>query len=366
MRILYDHQVFSLQNAGGISRYHFELASRLSHYSDVEVDTYLGLNQTVYPFEASWSPRSRTLGWNTRIQPGIPRYALNELLTGARSLFGGKWDIYHPTLYRRMPSVRCRRVVVTHHDCIHEYFPENFDDVQHVLDAKRKLYAAADFIICVSESSRNDLLHFYGVERNRTSVIYHGVTNLVRNTHVSSRFIARLNRPYLLYVGSRVSYKNFGGLLKAYASGGFSEDYDLVVAGGGNFSASEESEIAQLGLTRFVIHSGVVSESELADAYAEARLFVYPSLYEGFGFPPLEAMRLGCPVLAARCSSIPEVCGSAAIYFDPATPGDLEKVMRNALNNSHLPDQVKQGIETASRYSWETCASRTLSLYRSL
>src|SRR5207248_9563623 len=181
MRILYDHQVFSLQNAGGASRYHYELACHLSSFRSVGLDMYLGFNGSVYSFTSLKRMCGRILNWKTKLRPGLTRYALNEFVTGVWALSGGRWDIYHPTLYRSMPFVRSRRMVVTHYDCVHERFPELFSDGQRVVRAKRRLYSAADLIICISESSRTDLLRFYDIKPTKTRVVYLGVTKLEQN-----------------------------------------------------------------------------------------------------------------------------------------------------------------------------------------
>jgi glycosyltransferase involved in cell wall biosynthesis len=169
-----------------------------------------------------------------------------------------------------------------------------------------------------------------------------------------------------LFVGARYSYKNFMGLLAAYTSGGFAKEYDLVVIGGGEFTDTESSEIRRLGISGSVLHWSFVSEPVLAEAYGRAQLFVSPSLYEGFGLPPLEALSLSCPVLASNSASVPEVCGEAAVYFDPKRPGDLERGLRDALNDPDRQERIALGIETAARYSWQTNAEKTLDVYRKL
>src|SRR4051794_38177339 len=179
MRVLYDHQVFSLQNAGGASRYHFELARNLSSRDDVSVNAYVGFNACVHPFASL--KNARVLSVPSKLQPGILRYAANELLTGITALVAGRWDVYHPTLYRAMPCSRSRKIVATHHDCTHERFPELFPNVDRIVSAKAKLYARADAIICVSESSRRDLLHFYLIDPSKTHVIHHGMTPVRKN-----------------------------------------------------------------------------------------------------------------------------------------------------------------------------------------
>jgi glycosyltransferase involved in cell wall biosynthesis len=366
MRILYDHQVFSLQNAGGASRYHYELASQLSKMPSFAIDVYLGLNGSVFPFESLNAAGSRVLSWKTKMQPGLPRYVLNELVISAYAALGGCWDVYHPTLYRKMSFVRSRRLVVTHHDCTHERFPEMFSDGHRVISAKRRLYRSADAIICVSESSRTDLLQYYNVNRSKTRVVHHGVTQLVRDSELARSFLDRIRRSYVLYVGTRHSYKNFSLLVEAYCATGVAQEFDLVLIGGGPLNQEERNHIQRLGIGTQVVHFPSPNDAILAEAYARAQLFVYPSLYEGFGIPPLEAMSLGCPVLAARSSSIPEVCRDAAIYFEPAEPDSLEKVLPDALNACDLNKRITRGRELATTYTWQACAEKTLEVYKNL
>src|SRR5271166_7121627 len=126
MRIFYDHQVFSLQDAGGVSRYHYELVRYLTAAPDVQTELFLGMNGTVYPFRGLSSPNTRVTSFGGRLRPGGQRYVVNEVLGNSVAPFLGKMDVYHPTLYRCMPLVRSRRVVATHHDCTQERFPQEF------------------------------------------------------------------------------------------------------------------------------------------------------------------------------------------------------------------------------------------------
>lgn len=363
MRILYDHQVFSLQNAGGASRYHFELARNLSSRADVSVTAYLGLNACVHPFSSL--KNARVLSLRSKLPPGRIRYAANELLTGPGAFMGGRWDIYHPTLYRAMPCSRTRKLVVTHHDCTHERFPGLFPDVDRVLSAKAKLYAKADAIICVSESSRLDLLHFYSIDPNKTYVIHHGMEPIRKCAMTGIIAGTQLLRPYLLYVGARSAYKNFAGLLRAYANAGLSRDYNLLAIGGGEFTEQERELARRLGVLDSLLLIPCADDSVLAEAYLHAALFVYPSLHEGFGFPPLEAMSAGCVTAVSRASSIPEVCGGASFYFDPSDEWSIERSLLEALNSPSRAFKIKAGLERVRSFSWAQCAEQTLQVYRS-
>jgi glycosyltransferase involved in cell wall biosynthesis len=366
MRILYDHQVFSLQDAGGASRYHFELIRNLQALDGVAMEVLIGLNSSVMPFATLQQPRTRVFSRSTGMKPGLPRYAINEVLSAGLAPLRGKVDIYHPTLYRALPWVRRRRVVVTHHDCIYERFPHLFPNAASIVATKRKLFAHADAIICVSASSQRDLLHFYDVAEIKTHVVHHGFTPLQPGPGSAPDTMETI-APYLLYVGSRAGYKNFGLLLQAFARSGLAADYRLLSVGGGVLTGEEEQQIASLQLAGSVTVLPKAEDATLARAYRGAALFIYPSLYEGFGFPPLEAMSMGCPVLVNRTSSLPEVCGDAAFYFDASGPAELSRSLTSILNDkSGLAMKRRLGEQQVKFYDWRRSAHRTLDVYRAV
>jgi glycosyltransferase involved in cell wall biosynthesis len=232
------------------------------------------------------------------------------------------------------------------------------------MEKKRKLFSRADAIICVSESSRRDLLHFYNVDESKTHVVYHGFSPLpVGSSLAATNGIP--GSPYLLYVGLRARYKNFLLLLEAFSRSGLAADLQLVVIGGGAFSAEEQAKISSLGIGNRICHIPNASEGTLAHAYRNASLFVYPSLYEGFGFPTLEAMSLGCPVLVHRTSSLPEVCGDAAFYFDTS---DAEALSRALVSTLQDPEGIairrRLGKQQVKLFDWGLSAKNTLAVYR--
>src|SRR6201999_3653680 len=210
---------------------------------------------------------------------------------------------------------------------------------------------------CVSQSSRRDLLHFYDVDEDKTHVVHHGFSPLqLDSTRAETSGESRI--PYLLYVGSRSEYKNFQLLLEAFSRSGLDSDYRLMVVGGGEFSAAERARISSLGLAGRINLIPKANDATLADAYRNAALFVYPSLCEGFGFPPLEAMSLNCPVLVFRTSSLPEVCGDAAFYFDHSNPEDLAHAMVSTLGNAEGLNVKRQlGDRQVTLYDWKQTAT---------
>jgi glycosyltransferase involved in cell wall biosynthesis len=365
IRILYDHQLFSRQAAGGASRYFYELLRYLGGVSQVQAELLLGIESSVYPLRQLASANLRVTSFKGPALPGIWLYVANEAFSNGLGMFRGKVDLYHPTLYRTLPMLRARRMVATHHDCTQERYPQEFQYAGKVTKAKQEQYARADAIICVSEWCRKEMLEFYPVDPSKTRVIHHGLSRLPRSAEAARQLLRSLRRDYVLYVGSRTRYKNFQGLLTAFRESGLHESFDLLALGGGPLTTAESNASTKLEITDSVICLPLVSDELLAEAYAGAKLFVYPSLSEGFGFPPLEAMSADCPVLASRVSSIPEVCRDAPFYFDPADQDCFQRGLLRAINDEDARKQaIERGREVAAQYSWERCGRETLALYR--
>lgn len=365
MRILYDHQVFSLQNAGGASRYFYELMKFLQTVADARTELWLGISGTVYPFRALNPSKTQVSAFPEWLSPGMARYVANEVWSNVTAAFHDKIDVYHPTNCMRMPMVRAARVVATHHDCTHERYPHYFPDAKKIFWARKRLFPQVDAIICVSESCRQDLLQFYNVDPAKTCVIHHGLTRLPRSAEGAAELRKRVRRDYLLYVGMRAEFKNFDGLLQAFKDTKLHEEMDLLVLGGKPLTGKERALIRRLGLNGSVIPLPGVSDGLLAEAYAGARLFVYPSFNEGFGFPPLEAMSLGCPVLASRIPAITEVCHDVPFYFDPHDQDSFEReLLRGLSDDTERERSVERGKKVVAHYCWEECGRKTLALYR--
>jgi glycosyltransferase involved in cell wall biosynthesis len=368
MRILYDHQAFSLQSYGGITRVFSEIVRFLNQQTEISTTVFLGYSNTQANFDEIVSSRGRVLQFGRApFRRGMGNYALNEALMALYAPCMGKFDIYHSTLYRFSPCVRGTRLVATHHDCVQERFPKLFPDHARIIRSKRRMFRQADLVLCVSEASRNDLFHFYDVSPNKAIVVPNGVSRLERAPGGEAALRAHVSGDYLLYVGARYAYKNFDGLLRAYAEANAADRYALLVIGGGAETAAETNLIEKLGLrsrVKFIPHA---SPPLLAEAYALAALFVYPSLYEGFGMPPLEAASLGCPSLVASNPATREVCQDSTFYFDATSPSDFSKMLCVALsNNEERTRLVERGKGLLQTYTWENCGKNTLDAYRRL
>lgn len=368
MKILYDHQAFSLQNEGGITRYFHEIIRRLGRIDGVEPTSLIGFSNVDRVIKADLTNGGHSFLWNCPpLKPGLPRYAVNEAISSGLAMVEGKFDIYHNTLYRFMPLARAKRYVATHHDCIHERFPELFKDRERIFRAKRKMFSQSDLIFCVSESSRADLQDFYKIGPDRTRVIYNGVSGMNRTLSGRDQLKNIIDTDFILYVGRRDGYKNFAGLIRAFVESGTSRTHTLVALGGGPFSAQEITLIRDSGLDERVVLVSKVSPELLAECYSTASLFVYPSRYEGFGLPPLEAMQLKCPTLVARNAATAEVCRDGAFFFDPDRPDEFSEMLRISLYDSSAREaMVLRGLEVSKLYSWDKCASEVLMGYQSL
>ena len=240
------------------------------------------------------------------------------------------------------------------------------------VEKKRQCIQAADLILTNSQFTTYDLLKYSTVEEKKIVTIPLGVNPQHFHPHDENRkksFLVKhgLTQPFFLYVGARRYNKNFMGLLRAYSRFTSAKDIDLVAVGDDDpFSKEEQAFVNSLNLKGTLRHLQIVNENELALAYNNALALIFPSFYEGFGLPIVEAMACGTPVLASNCSSIPEVAGEAALYFNPYDPDEIRFAMESILNSDTATTLKTKGLERATRFSWDETARKTLKAYRRL
>lgn len=362
MKITFDSQIFTLQEYGGISRYICSLATHLADIEEVDANIVAPFYINAYLKKL---PKDMVSGISV---PSIPKtrkvFYLSNLWLSRRIIAKLSPHIVHETYYTASAiAPKSSRTVVTVYDMIHERFSDEFPSKNRTSEWKRSATQRADHVICISESTRKDLLELFDLPEDKVSVVYLGFDNLPVLVSETNN-----NKPYLLYVGQRGGYKNFAGFLRAYASSSWLRNsFDVVCFGGGMFSNTEKKLFTDLKLsdTQLIQLNG--NDDKLADFYRRAALFVYPSLYEGFGIPPLEAMSLGCPVACSNNSSIPEVVGEAGEYFDPNDIESMRVAMERVLNSpTRRAELIHYGSVRCAQFSWERCAKETLAIYRSL
>jgi glycosyltransferase involved in cell wall biosynthesis len=370
MRILYDGQIYGWQAAGGINRYFanviaglprdFEPALLVGESREVNFPAHPNLK--VYGYGRGY-PRLQRLSYRL----GLHVSRLRDRLLAER-LARGRFDVFHPTYYtllteRPVGSYRAP-TVVTVWDMIHELFAEEMDPTGEHAEGKRRAILAADRIICISENTKRDLLARHPVPEERVVVTYLASELDAALAEGPEPFPAR---PFYLYVGSRSRYKNFDGLLRALARvAPLRPDLALCVVGP-PFTDAEGRLIAELKLAGRVEHYGYAADAQLAKLYRRSLALVYPSLYEGFGIPPLEAMSCGTVAVVSRASSLPEVVGDAGLLFDPRSLDELADILLSLTEDDALRrGLIEKGRRRARQFSWARTAAETTEVYRSL
>ena len=363
MKILFDHQIFTQQSYGGISRYFVRLAqgllslgNQIDVVAPVHCNRYLkNLPKThVHGIELDhFPPRTGHLSM-------MANHHLSKFLLRSNSS-----EILHETYYSAkpvFPSAKGR--VLTVYDMMHEKYAANFSPKDAGIKYKRLAVERADHVICISNSTKLDLCELFNIPDHQVSVVHLAYEKF----EAQPVDIARPNevRPFLLFVGSRWGYKNFERFLRAVAlSPALKMEFDVVAFGGGPFTPTEQALIEELSFGPNKVRQVGGNDAVLGRLYAQARAFVYPSVYEGFGLPPLEAMAQDCPVISSNSSSMPEVVGDAGAYFDPL---DIE-AQAQTISDVVLDDQRRNALIAAGRkrlslFSWERCALETQAVYQ--
>jgi len=379
IKICYDYHAFSALKYGGISRYLYEVATRikLDGRDDIRVAAGFYVNEYLRR-----CPSGLVAGLPIPLidKPTFLYHRVERLKSFANDRFCQYYcsrfnpDIVHETYYspKRLASPKSK-IVLTVYDMIHEKFCHTLPDFMtqgcsDFIEVKYNAIQRADHIICISETTKHDLIQFTGVSPDKVSTVYLGYSLDTYKTlsTASPRLIAE---PYLLYVGERRPlYKNIKRLIEAYASSlVLRTQFKLVLCGSQPLSRIEIDLMIQLGLGDRQVFQVKASDQTLASLYTYASAFVYPSLYEGFGIPPLEAMSFGCPVVCSQEGSVPEILGDSAEYFDPyqveSIVAALEKVV---LSQERSGDLTQLGYQCIQNYSWDKCARETQRVYHTL
>ena len=362
MRIAYDHYTFTSQRFGGISRYFVELASRLAAREDCDVTVLAMLHFNAYVRALPPSiargvhvPHLRYTGRVRQVASGVAAALWMRAL---------RPDVVHETYLLRMRlAPRRSRVAVTVMDMTHERFPRLFSPIDRTRGAKAAAVGRADRVIVPSLSTRRDLVEILGTPEEKIDVVnLAGSLDRVPGTALPPA----VRPPYVLYVGQRDEYKNFGTLVRAFgASAALTSGVQLVCAGGGPFNGAEREALRTAGMPQGAALQLTADDATLAELYARAAAFVYPSLYEGFGIPLVEAMRLGCPVVCSDTSSLPEVAADAAELVPPTSPEALADALERVVGgNGHAEAMRARGRTRARCFSWDRCAAETYAVYR--
>lgn len=379
MKVLYDYQIFSKQKYGGISRCFVELYKHLPDACKATIavreteNVYArelgGVNPLGYQYDHFLSTRhfwgkGHLHLWADYLKriKYYPDYNKNYSIY---LLQKGQYDVFHPTYFDDyfLPYLNGTPFVLTIHDMIPELYPQYFsgDDVQIVM--KRKLAPMASAIVAVSENTKKDVMRILNVPEEKIHVVYHGSSLPIGIGDKIYDF------PYFLFVGERGLYKNFVPFMRAIEP--LLKKYESlhVVCTGRAFSQEEESMMVEYGVKDRFVSCWVKNDNVLYSLYHNALCFVYPSEYEGFGIPILEAFQADCPVLLNNASCFPEIAGDAAFYFDMnSNDSNLAEQLERLLSMSseektHLLSKQRKRL---SKYSWEDSAKKMDDVYQSV
>ncbi|MFT3795767.1 glycosyltransferase family 4 protein [Flavobacterium sp.] len=371
MKIVLDPQTYNEQKFGGISRYHTEVFLELQKNPQVQIECPIVYSDNWHLKEAGLFQNLRNKIFNPNFWPKFVNkkisktYKKANIKASLQKLKKQDFDLFIPTYYSPyfLEALGNKPYVLTVYDMIHEVLPQYFTRDKHTVPNKKRLMEKADKIIAISESTKNDIVKIYPhISADKIEVVY-----LSYSIKHDDSVHLNLPKKYILFVGNRSDYKNFAFFLKSIAPTLLSDnDLHLVCAGGNPFTANEQKMIADLGVGKKLIQRNF-EDHELASYYSDAKCFVFPSEYEGFGIPVLEAMACGCPVVLANHSSFPEVAGEAGVYFELNNEIDLRSKINLLLNDEALrQDYIAKGLVQAQKFSWKKTAQESFEIFKTV
>ncbi|MEX8548565.1 MAG: glycosyltransferase family 4 protein [Mucilaginibacter sp.] len=388
MKILYDFQMFTTQNVGGISRYVYELITNFDqdnsitweipiiYSSNIYLKTHPFFKDTLLPNPFLLSDTIDHVSKAKYIKDKILYKLINKHNQGRflvmeyeknkalsiEKIKEGNFDIFHPTYFDGyfMDFISNKPFVLTVHDMINQVFPEM---MMYQPDKSKAMVDRADRIITVSENTKKDLINIFNVDEQKIDVVYLANSLEDKLDYVSEEFKQKIPAKYLLFVGGRLDYKNFLFFAQMFASLKRGNEDLYIVCTGSPFNASEQYLFKKLGIENYVYNT-FVNDDELVYLYKNAIAFVFPSMYEGFGLPVLEAFSCGCPAVISNTSSLSEIGEDAVIYFEPKNPASMLNALESVISNPLLREEkIAKGYEQLKKYSWEKTARQTKRVY---
>ena len=362
MKVFFDYAIFTLQRFGGVSNYIVNLVENFSDQVDPLIISLFYKNH--YLKNSSFSDK---LFFYKKVGSLVKYINRANKIYFNYQLKKKKPDIVHLTYFNEpvfntdIFSASGAKTVVTEYDLTKEkIYADQFKDQ---IKYKKTLFEKADQIICISNSVKKDLQQHYSIDVSKISVVH-----LAANKDKSFRERSLNIKPFILFVGDRQRYKGFKNTIKAYAgSTKLKSNFDFVCFGGGNFLKAETDLFRKLSIDKINIHYFEGDKLDLNYFYYKARMFIFPSLYEGFGIPLLEAMNMECPVICSDIGSFSEIVNDAAIFFDPVDIESIQfKMEKLIFDDQLLLDLKTKGNKNFDKYSWKKCSNETEQLYKKI
>jgi glycosyltransferase involved in cell wall biosynthesis len=383
MKILFDFDIFYHQKFGGISRYFFDnikyfndnnslqwdLPIKYSQNEYLSADCSLGINTvpldhqyTSFLGGKDFKGKGRLYTMSQQWKKDMNPLAENIMLSN-KAVSRGDFDVFHPTYYSNyyLEALGDKKLVLTVYDMIHEIYPELFGVNDNTSIVKKKLVERADKVIAISHSTKKDLMNVYGMPGDKIEVVHLSSSFGNYDKAILTQYKPDFN--YILFTGNRSIYKNFYSFVRAI-SPILRKNKDLkLLCTGSTFSSAELELFKQLEISNNVVHH-YAHDQELAALYTYAEVFVFPSYYEGFGIPMLEAFQCGCPVVASNVSSLPEVGQEGALYFSPKDYAQIHDQVNAVLFDTELKNKlVDNGQKRLNDFSIQKVANQTIEVY---
>lgn len=356
MDLFLDNIIFNLQQSGGISVYWYEIIKRLLLNSSFNIKFIEKNGVEKNLFRKNLLINSNKIDVINSVLP----LSIQRILP-VKINYQNKF-IFHSSYYRISNNPLAINVV-TLHDFIDKYYPSGIRKKVHLKQIENSLIKA-NGIICISKNTKNDLLKYYPKLENKTiKVIYNGVGDeffVLDNIILPEKYSFLSTKKYILFIGRRNdSYKNFKLAVNSLKD---LTEFNLLLVGGGQLTTKETEFLNKLIPNRYFLITNV-SNIDLNIIYNNAFCLLYPSLYEGFGLPILEAMKAGCPVITTNKSSLPEIAGEAALFIEPINEESIIKNIRLLLDLTFRENLIKKGIIQSSKFSWDKTVDLLTELY---
>lgn len=360
------------------ARFYGPLGKGLGRYTEEAVDNIIKLDQdneyVIFLRRENFNDFKCDGLRIKKVLANIRWYSLAEQLIFPFYIWRERLDLMHFPHFNA-PIFCPVKFVVTIHDLILIKFPTSrattlgptLYKIKN-LAYKLVIYLAvkrAKKILAVSEYTKNDIVRQFKVKPEKIAVTYEGVAELLKTPFIKEGRGDFISQPYLLYVGNAYPHKNLEGLIRVFARINKSlPDLKLVLVGKEDYFYNRLKLYAK-NFSANIIFPGYVPDRELAELYRNALIYVFPSFYEGFGLPPLEAMARGLAVVSSNKTCLPEILGEAALYFNPADEADMKHKIEQALSGEKLrAELIRRGYEQIKKYSWRDCAEKTLEVYK--
>ena len=362
MKVIFDQQIFALQRFGGISRSFVELNKHLNFLDDIESRIVAPLHFNKHLFDSKvtlgiYLPKSTDkFGFNKKVR-SVGKWVSDLAINQFRP------DLIHETFYDPKSYPYSDYPVVT---TIQDLIREKIGEEKEKIAKKRESVERAKLIICISDSTKMDLLEYYKVDPSKVHRVYLGVSGFFLQ-EIPEGVGTWTPNNIILFVGNRSGYKNWEKFVQAFScSKILLENFNVVCFGGGRFNDVENETLLRLGIIEKVKYLDG-SDHQLKELYEKSACLVYPSLYEGFGLPVVEAMASGCPVFASDIPVLHESAGVAAKYFDPQDINSLIQALEtNLFDTDKLQKMRKLGFDHAKKFTWVETAKQTYLAYKSI